>query len=131
MEWRQRRWRRLLSIIDQLPRNSRYCEAVAQDEQLAEVLLDEPDADVSPKPVRRLSEWSVPVELLTAILNRLGELTQAVAMLGGAKPRKIQPAPFPTSVMEKLRKRRREKQHRALVALVLPSQLDESSTTVE
>jgi hypothetical protein len=120
VEWRARRWRRLLDIIDQLPRDSRYVEAVSQDEELAESLLEHSPAEPNGKPERRLSEWSATVELLTSILNRLGEVTQALAALGGAKPRKIQPAPVPTTMIEKLRKRRRERNHRALVARVLP-----------
>lgn len=122
VEWRCRRWRRLLDIIDQLPRDSHYAEAISQDEGLAEQLLDHPPKQELGRVVRRMSEWSVTVELLTAILNRLGELTQAVAALGGAKPRKVPSAPYPTTVLEKLRKRRRERNHRDLVARVLPSE---------
>lgn len=127
VEWRRRRWRRLLNIIDHLPRHSLFIEAVTQDEAIAEQLLDNPPKDQpASKPTRRMSEWSPVVELLTVAVNRLAELTQAVAAIGGAKPRKITPAPFPETVLEKLRKRRRDRNHRALVALVLPT--EESDT---
>lgn len=117
-EWRSRRWRRLLNIIDQLPRDSRYVEAMSLDEQLAERLLDRP-TDRKP-PRRRLSDWSVQVELLTAILDRLGELTQAIAALGGAKPKKVPSAPVPATAMDRLRNRKRFEKHHSLVSRVLP-----------
>lgn len=117
-EWRSRRWRRLLNIIDQLPRNSRYVEAMTQDEQLALRMAGLPE-NPDPGPKRRMSDWSVPVELLTAILNRLGELTQAVAALGGAKPRKVPPAPVPQTALDRVRNRQRFDKHKALAARVL------------
>lgn len=132
VEWRQRRWRRLLDIIDQLPRDSRYIEAVSLDEDVAEALLEHDTGDDRKvKPVRRMSEWSPTVELLTAILNRLAEVAQAIAALGGAKPRAIPSAPMPTSVLERMRKRRRERQHKALMARILPheTQVDPESHT--
>lgn len=123
VEWRARRWRRLIDIIDQLPRDSRYVEAVSLDEGIAEEILNveqrRGEAEAG-RAARRMSEWSATVELLTLILNRLGEVAQAIAVLGGAKPRKLKPAPMPVTMVEKLRKRRRYQAHRALVARVLP-----------
>lgn len=128
MEWRRRRWRRLLNVIDQLPRASLYIEAVTQDEAVAEQMLDNPPKnETSKKPVRRMSEWTPAVELLTVAVNRLTELTQAVAALGGAKPRKIQQAPYPESVLEKLRRRRADKQHKLLVAQIVQPDPGEES----
>lgn len=127
VEWRRRRWRRLLNVIDRLPRDSRYVEEVTQDEEVAEQLLENPPKELtSKKSFRRMSEWSPVVELLTVCVNRLAELTQAVAALGGAKPRKIPPAPLPETAMDKVRRRRRDRNHKALVALVLPDADKES-----
>jgi hypothetical protein len=116
-EWRSRRWRRLLNVIDQLPRDSRYVEAMAMDEQLAERLADRPQPQAKAK--RRMADWSVQVELLTAILARLGEVTQAIAALGGAKPRKLPPVPVPQTAMDRIRNRKRFEKHHALVARVM------------
>ncbi len=92
-----------------------------QDDALADRLARLPQAQgKESKPVRRMSDWSVTVELLSSILNRLGELTQAVAALGGAKPHKITPAPVPQTAMDRARNRRRFDNHRRLVARVLP-----------
>lgn len=118
-EWRARRWRRLLNLIEQLPRDSRYVEAISLDEKLAERLVGRPEPERAPK--RRLADWSVQVELLTAILNRLGELTQAVAALGGAKPRKLPQAPHPQTAMDRVRNRKRFEKHHSLVSRVLPA----------
>jgi hypothetical protein len=104
-------------MIDQLPRDSRYVEAMAQDEKLAEALADRPKSDKAP--TRRMSEWSPQVELLTAILNRLGEVAQAIAALGGAKPKKIPQAPYPVTALDRVRSRKRFQRHNSLAARVL------------
>lgn len=127
-EWRSRRWRRLLNIIDHLPRNSAYREAVAEDEDLARQLLKVKPPDDDAVPVRRMSDWSAEVEMLTAVLDRLGELVQAVAALGGAKPRRVQPAPRPVTAFERVRRNRRADQHRALVSRVLPHKRDHQAS---
>jgi len=118
-EWRSRRWRRLLNIIDRLPRNSAYCEALTEDEELAEQVLKGPDPQQT-APRRRMADWSPTVEMLTAILDRLGELTLAVAARRGAKPGKLPRGPYPTTAVERVRARKRIENHRALVARVLP-----------
>lgn len=127
-EWRSRRWRRLLNLIDRLPRNSLFFEAISNDERLADQLAASAGDDKPAKPTRRMADWSPTVEILTSILNRLGELTQAVAALGGAKPRKVQHAPYPVTAIEAARRRRREARHRMLVSRVLPKRSDTPST---
>ena len=118
-EWRSRRWRRLLNIIDHLPRTSAYREAVADDDDLARLLLRYAPPEPG-RPQRRMSDWSAEVEVLTAVLDRLGELVQAVAAVGGAKPKKVPPAPRPVTAYERARGNRRAERHRSLVARVLP-----------
>lgn len=86
--------------------------------ELARALIDEPDPPAQPR--RRMSEYSVQVEMLTAILDRLGEVVQAIASSAGAKPRKLKPAPRPVTAMETLRHKRSEHKHRQIVARVLP-----------
>jgi hypothetical protein len=120
--WRTRRWRKLLNLIDQLPRDTAYMEAVADDEQLATFLLSRPDGHSKKPsaPTRRLSEYSAEVEVLSAILDRLGEVTQAIVASAGAKPRKVTPAPRPVTALERMRTRRALTKHRSLVSRVLP-----------
>ncbi len=127
-EWRRRRWRRLLNIIDQLPRESRLFEArINDDESVALAMENEAAAgERGPaEPVRRMADWSAQVELLTIAVNRLGELIQAVGMLGGAKPRPLPMAPHPTTAFERVRRRKLAKQHKSLVSRLLPHRRDE------
>lgn len=119
-EWRSRRWRRLLNIIDNLPRESRYFEARVNDEYAIEMMLAADRGDDSGPPTRRMADWSAEVELLTAVVNRLGEVVQGIAALGGAKPHKVPPAPVPTTAVEKVRNRTRARKHESLVARLLP-----------
>ena len=92
---------------------------MADDEELAEYLLDQPPP-AEQAPVRRLSEYSTQVELLTAIFDRLAETPQAIAAANGAKPRKVKPYPRPVTAIERVRERRAQRKHRAVVARVLP-----------
>lgn len=117
-EWRSRRWRRLLNVIDQLPRDSAYVEALSDDDEIAGQLM-RTGPEKPARPQRRLSDWSPTVELLTTINDRLGDLIQTVAALGGAKPRKIPRGPYPVTAAERARHRERMTNHQNLVARVL------------
>lgn len=118
-EWRGRRWRRLLNLIDRLPRNSGYVEAVANDDLVAEQILDRPQPE-GEKPQRRMSEYSADVEMLSVIADRLSEMINVLAAVNGAKPGPMQHAPRPVTALERVRERRRVTKHRAIVARVLP-----------
>ncbi len=122
-EWRARRWRKLLNIIDHLPRHSRYVEAVSNDERIAALLINEPEA--AAQPARRMSEYSVVVEMLSLLVDRISELIGAVAASRGLKPRRIPPAPRPETAMDRLRRRRRRSTHRRLVSKLLPHKAQE------
>ncbi|HEX8632244.1 MAG TPA: hypothetical protein VF755_29145 [Catenuloplanes sp.] len=116
-QWQARRWRRLLNLIDGLPRTSAYAEALADDEQLAEQLLDRP-----PGPGRvPMSEFSPELEMLTNVFDRLGELIQAVTAAAGGKPPKVRPHPRPRTAMDRVRQRRSMAKHRTVVARMLPA----------
>lgn len=114
--WRARRWRYLLNLIDQLPRDSAYIEAFANDDLAAEQIVDRNEPPARP----RLSEWSPVVELLTALLDSQRELIQVVAWTRGAKIRSLEPLPRPLTAVDRVRRRRRDAKHRALTARLLP-----------
>ena len=116
-EWRSRRWRRLLNIIDGLPRNWAFVEAVTSDEEWAETVLKHPQP---PAPARVMSQWSPELEMLTNVYDRLGELIQVVAASHGGKPRRVPAAPRPVTALDRVRRRRARQQHLRLVAQVLP-----------
>jgi hypothetical protein len=108
----------LLNLIDQLPRNSRYIEALADDEDLATQVLasKEPPEPAGP----RLSEWSPELAALTAIQDRLGEVIAAVIAAAGGRPPRLRPSPRPKTAADRVRLQQRQERHLALVARVLP-----------
>lgn len=94
-------------------------EAVAGDEEWAERIVHHPPAKAPPR--QRLSEWSPEMERLTDVYDRLGELIRVVLATSTRKrPKKIPPAPRPTTALERVRNRMREQKHRSIVARVLP-----------
>lgn len=114
--WRARRWAEILDIIDRLPRTSAYIDAVSQDDDLADALGDRAQT----QPGRRMADWSVEVELLTTIVDRLAELTHTVAALGGARPGRIRPAPRPRTAFDRAEHRRAIRAHASLARRLLP-----------
>jgi hypothetical protein len=122
-EWRSRRWRRLLNLIDHLPRHSFLHEAMSEDEALAEAMLSHPEPTEKP-PARRWSEFTPDVELLSGAVDRIAEVVNAIAAANGAKPRKVKPMPRPVTAFEKVRERQAKQKHRSVVARVLPQGAD-------
>lgn len=116
-EWRERRWRRLLDFIDGMPNHSHFAEAMAADEDLAEAILTADDGKPR-KATRRISEFSPDVELLSLLNDRVAELIQVTVATRGGKARKVTPMPRPTTAVEKVRARRRQKKHEWTVARV-------------
>lgn len=114
-EWRARRWRKLLNIIDRLPRDSAYMEAIANDDAIADRIV-EMDAPAPTGP--RLSDWSPEVEALYSLVDRVTELIHLTASAHGAKPSKPKYAPRPVTALDRARQRRKQRRHRELVARV-------------
>ncbi len=108
----------MLNLIDHLPRNTAYHEALVNDEDLAERLLDRPDVD---RPAtRQMRDFSVEVEVLSVLTDRIGELIQAVAATKGAKPKPLRAMPRPATALQRLRARKRMRKHDSVVARMLP-----------
>lgn len=99
---------------------------MVRDEQLAEALSGEDDD--RRKPERRMADWSVEVELLSQILDRLGEVVQVSAAGRGARNHRVEPAPRPTTAIRKYKDRQRQERHLALVAQVLPHKAGDADT---
>lgn len=76
-------------------------------------------------PKRRMSEWSVEVELLSTAVDRITELIQTVAASHGAKPSRVTPQPRPRTAMERVEERERVRKHRSVVARVLPHKAEQ------
>lgn len=121
-EWRARRWRKLLNMIDGLPRASAFVEALTSDEQWAAAVLANPPAETPPS--RRMADWSAELEMLTNLYDAMRENTRAVVASVGGKPGKVQPAPRPTTALERARTQHRLRKHRSVVARMLPHKAD-------
>jgi hypothetical protein len=118
--WRQRRWRELLSILEFLPRTSAYAQAMATDAELAEQVVQIPEAEGrSTQWTRSHRDYSPEVEMLSAVFDRLGELIRAVAATQGSRAKPPSPAPRPVSAIERVRRRAAIEKHRRLAARVL------------
>lgn len=100
--YRRREWRKLLNLIDHLPRASHYRAAVANDEQLAERVAEQMVGKESEPMAPPLDEWSTDSELLAAIFDRLGNLLQVhVASIPGNKAPQISPWLRPVTAMQR------------------------------
>lgn len=127
-EWRARRWRKLLNMIDGLPRDSAYVEALTSDEQWAAAVLDNPVPQGKPK--RRMADWSPELEMLTNLYDRMGEQIAVTVAVAGGKPKKVTPAPRPTTALERERRQRRDAKHRSVVSRMLPHKATVTSAPV-
>lgn len=105
-------------MVDHLPAHSAYAEALAGDEELAELIIAHPAPPSAAGP--RVSEWSPERAALAEISDKLSTLTAAVIAAAGAKPPRLSPSPRPQVAADRLRERRREADHLSLVARVIP-----------
>jgi hypothetical protein len=103
-------------VIDHLPRNSFYIEALLDDDEVGEKLLEMPDQP----PRERLAEWSAERETLTQILDAIHALSVNVIAAAGAKPPQMRPALRPVTSLNRVRQRRQMAQHQSLVRRLTP-----------
>lgn len=121
--WRARRWRRLLTLIDRLPRNTLYSAAVANDPEHVKLLAKEmaaraaearKDEDGPTGP--SLSDWSPELDMLAHIADKLDRLiyTTVQVATNGKSGEKPQPHPRPqTALARELRRAERERRQAA------------------
>lgn len=111
--WRRRRWRLLLNVIEHLPRNSHYGEALALDESLVD-----PNAKPSSNARPSVREWSPEVELLAAIFDRMNAFIQTQA----EKNLRLKPWPGPLTAAELLKQYQRAQNRTRLERLIADAQ---------
>jgi len=116
-EWQSRRWRRLLDLVDGSRRTSHLQEAMAQDDELAEALLESDDSERS-GPKRRVIDFTAEVEVLSVLADRVAELIQVVGAGRGMKRGRVTPMPRPETALHRARERRTRRKHRYTVARV-------------
>ena len=101
----QRRWRFVLNLVDHLPRDSAYGDAVANDEELAAMVSSGGGgSEYAPA----VGEWSSEVELLAALYDRIGDLIATTVAVHGQKPPKVKPWPRPLTAADRVQSKRRQ-----------------------
>jgi hypothetical protein len=123
--WRSRRWKKLLELIDRLPRNSQYRQALMNDEEAAEQYLREferdPEAVGSADDGRPpMAEFTLEAELLLDLVNEVKALrSEAISMETGKSP-KMRFRKGPMTAIERVRLRLDQEQHNDLVSILAP-----------
>lgn len=104
----------LSNLIEHLPRNSHFAEAVLNDEDYAEALVSQG----VPEPKERVSEWSPEREALAQITDALHGLTQVAIAAAGGKPSDVQPARRPVTALDAARDRAKTRRYEELLARI-------------
>ena len=94
--WRARRWQQILRLIDQLPRASRYNEAVSNDPEHVEMIIEarrKSNAPVQKGP--RVSEYTAVVERLDTLIDAINSNTATTIAAAGTRPPKVHLQPRP------------------------------------
>lgn len=117
-------WRKLLNLIQQLPSWALTTEAMANDDELAEMATEQPRSDFGP----RVSEYTPEVARLDMILDRVSELIAVSVQVAGGKAPRIRPARRPETAYSRAAKRRTDRRMGDLIAEVEAAQQRAPST---
>lgn len=102
--WRERRFRALLDLIDQLPAASRLSEAIQNDPEHAELIARarEETADEDREPWSpRVSEYDLHAHLMRDVIQAVIGVRTAVIAAAGGKPRSTPAYPAPVTEVDK------------------------------
>jgi hypothetical protein len=132
--WRARRWRRLLNLIDHLPRNSFYSQAVMNDPEHMEMLdRVKSKGGSGPKPLPPLATWSYEVDMLATVNDSVLMLKDALVRSNLPKDKQnavppIEWTPRPGRQVEmsksKISREEQQARHKKAVSLFLPDKAD-------
>ncbi len=118
-----------MNHIDRLPRNCHFSEAVANDREHMEMLVDASGgAPAETRP--RMSSWSPEVEAITQVSDLLKVLVALTVMANskkGAKKPDTTPAPRPGTVLSEVQRDRKRRQHNKIVSMLLPKRGEEAA----
>jgi hypothetical protein len=119
--WRSRRWRYLLNLIDHLPADSHFMEAVSLDEEHARAMVKMSEGMDKKPYAPPMSQWSMTANLLAVLIDEVRALRHiTLAVNSKQKPQPPNLYPRPQTAFDKVRLQEREAKHRALVARMLP-----------
>lgn len=123
-EFASRRWRKLLNLIDKLPRTSFFIEARMQDEELAEQYLAHADhTNEKQLQLPSIVEYDSVTERLDTLAFKVDQLIAATVAAAGGKPGRVTPPPRPITAIERLRaQNRRQNAHRLRTQLLASGQ---------
>lgn len=92
----------MLNLIDHLPRNSSYHEALSQDDELAQLAAEQPGQVGSTEHRPPLSEWSPEVDLLAQLLDVVQLMrAEAWSLAGQKNAPTYAPTPRPKTTAER------------------------------
>lgn len=117
-------WRKLACLVRQLPASSRTTEAMANDDDLADMLVDAPAGDSAP----RISEYSPEAARLDVLVDRVSELIAATIQVAGGKAPRVRPARRPETAFSRAQKRRTDQRINSLIAEVEAAQQRATTT---
>jgi hypothetical protein len=133
--WRAREWGDLLNLIDHLPQNSHYYNAMMHDPVHAEAVADWLAANPGNETEKSgpgWQTWSPEVATLSDIKDELQILRMTLIGVNGGKPGKFVPTPRPDSLIaeakEKAVYKRKMKVHHMLRAKMLPHKYNPDGT---
>lgn len=112
-------WRKLSALVRQLPSWSHSTEAMANDDELAEMLKDQPQGE-STGP--RVSEYTPEVARLDQLVDRVSELIALTVQVAGGKAPRVKPAQRPETAFSRAEKRRTDQRLGSLIAEVEEAQ---------
>lgn len=110
----------VLDFLDHLPSTSAYHAAIAEDEELAQDLLDRGEGGSSRPRPPRLTEWGPDVEVMAEVRDLLADLLTVTIKAHGGKPSKIPAYRRPETALQRVKRRARMVAHSDLVRRVLP-----------
>lgn len=127
--WLERKWGRLLGLIDRLPSHTWYAQAVSEDQEhtalLAKQMAEaEVNGDEKERPSPPIHTWSPEVSILTDIFDAVMGLTHITKAINSKQePPAPEPAPRPNANLSRAKAREvfrlRKEKHEALAARML------------
>lgn len=113
-------WRKLRVLMQKLPSTSLMNEAMAQDDELAREFADTigDHKDTGP----RLAEYTLAVERLDVLSDKVSSLTATVVSAFGGKPGRLRPAKRPETAFTRVRDERVRSRHNSLLSEVATAQ---------
>lgn len=124
-DFQARRWRRLVNAINHLPYATHLREKMLNDPEMARQIVESQakakGAAVSGIPV---SEFTQSVAVLRDLITTTRGLQATLVAVNGGNKRPVEPYDGPITLLKAAETQRREDDHKALVARVLPGNGD-------